>query len=265
MSFLSQAYVVLFYVASLILVIGLGLKIVKYARTPAPLKIPTMPAPVTQTGVVMRLWREVVLFESLFKANKWIWVFGWIFHVSLLLAFFRHLRYVVPPDFFLWPLVNNILVQSFGKYAGFGMLAGLAGLLARRIFVERIRYISSPSDYLMLLLIMAIAGTGLVMQYISPTDIVALKMFMLGLIYFDWQPLPDNLFLIGHLTMVALLMIIFPISKLLHAPGLFFSPSRNQVDNAREKRHIADWAIPLDATRGSGSGALNSNPLNSSK
>jgi hypothetical protein len=29
-------------------------------------------------------------------------------------------------------------------------------------------------------------------------------------------------------------MIIFPISKLLHAPGLFFSPTRNQTDNPRE-------------------------------
>jgi hypothetical protein len=37
-------------------------------------------------------------------------------------------------------------------------------------------------------------------------------------------------------------MIIFPYSKLLHMPGLFFSPSRNQVDNPREKRHIAPWA-----------------------
>ena len=37
-----------------------------------------------------------------------------------------------------------------------------------------------------------------------------------------------------HLRLVATLMIIFPISKLLHAPGLFFSPTRNQVDNPRE-------------------------------
>jgi len=255
MSFLSQAYSVLFYVATLIFILGLTARIIKYARTPAPLKIPTMPAPVTQTGVIFRMAREVVLFESLFKSNKWIWIFGWIFHISLLLAFFRHLRYVIPPEFFLWPLVNNILVQSFGKYAGFAMLVGLGGLLARRILVERIRYISSPSDYLMLLLIMGIAGTGLMMQYVSHTDIVALKMFVLGLIYIDWQPLPDNIFLISHLTMVALLMIIFPISKLLHAPGVFFSPGRNQVDNAREKRHIAPWATALDSTRGSGSGA----------
>ena len=41
-------------------------------------------------------------------------------------------------------------------------------------------------------------------------------------------------------------MLIFPISKLLHAPGVFFSPTRNQIDNPREQRHIAPWAAELD-------------------
>jgi hypothetical protein len=39
---------------------------------------------------------------------------------------------------------------------------------------------------------------------------------------------------------------VFPISKLLHAPGLFFSPTRYQVDNPREARHVASWAAALD-------------------
>mgnify|MGYP003352483942 CR=1 FL=1 len=33
--------------------------------------------------------------------------------------------------------------------------------------------------------------------------------------------------------------------KLLHAPGVFFSPTRNQVDDARQKRHVASWAARL--------------------
>jgi hypothetical protein len=49
-----------------------------------------------------------------------------------------------------------------------------------------------------------------------------------------------------HLASVVILMIIFPISKLLHAPGIFFSPTRNQVDNPRERRHVAAWAIKLE-------------------
>ena len=55
----------------------------------------------------------------------------------------------------------------------------------------------------------------------------------------DCQPLPADPCLLAHLALVALLMIVFPISKLLHAPGLFFSPTRNQADDARDVRHVA--------------------------
>ncbi|NOY67197.1 MAG: nitrate reductase [Gammaproteobacteria bacterium] len=247
---MSVAFAILLYIATAILFVGVFLRVLKYWRTPAPLKIPTMPAPVTQMGVVFRMWREVVLFESLFKSSIWTWVFSWMFHLSLLLAFFRHLRYIISPDNIFWPIISLEVIQSFGKYAGYFMLIGLLGLLARRIFVDRVRYISNPSDYLMLLLILTIAGTGLSMSFIAHTDIVALKMFVLGLVRFDMQPLPSSLLLQVHLASVALLMIIFPISKLLHAPGIFFSPTRNQVDNAREKRHLAPWAAKLDANRG---------------
>lgn len=217
-------------------------KIRQYWKTPAPLKIPTTPAPVTQTGVVFRMAREVVLFESLFKANKWIWIFGWMFHLGLLLAFFRHLRYVVESDSFMWPVVGNVLVQSFGQYAGFAMVIGLLGLLVRRVVVERIRYISAPSDYLMLLMLIVIGVSGLIMSFVSHIDIIQLKMFVIGLFGFDFQDLPESIALVVHLLLAVVLLLIFPFSKLLHAPGVFFSPTRNQVDNPREKRHLSPWA-----------------------
>ena len=241
MAVLTAIYTAGFYAATVWLVYGLARKIVQYWRTPAPLKIPTMPAPLTTGGVVMRLVREVVLFESLFKSNKWIWLFGWMFHAALLLAMLRHLRYFIDP---VWTWV--VLVQPFGTYAGFAMLAGLGALWFRRIFVERIRYISGPSDHLMLVLLLAITVSGLAMRYVAHTDIVALKIFMLGMIRFDWQPLPADPLLTAHLGLVIALMAVFPFSKLLHAPGLFFSPTRNQADTAREKRHLAPWAAKLE-------------------
>jgi nitrate reductase gamma subunit len=125
-------------------------------------------------------------------------------------------------------------------------VAGLAGLWARRFLVDRVRYISTPSDHLMLALLIAIGLTGLGMRFVSHTDIVAVKAFMLGLMRFNIQPLPADPVLLVHLGLVALLMLIFPISKLLHAPGLFFSPTRNQTDNPREARHLAAWAAALD-------------------
>ncbi|MEO6974969.1 MAG: respiratory nitrate reductase subunit gamma [Gallionella sp.] len=239
---MSILFAILFYFATLMFVVGTLYRISVYTRTPAPLKIPTTPAPMTSGGVVLRMMREVVFFESLFKANLWTWAMGWLFHASLLLVLLRHLRYFTEP---VWSWVA--FIQPFGMYAGITMVLGVAGLWVRRIFVERIRYISTPSDHLMLALFMAIGISGLVMRFVVHGDVIAVKGFMLGLMHFDLQTLPSNILLYLHLSLVALLLMIFPISKLLHAPGLFFSPSRNQVDNPREKRHIAAWAKRMES------------------
>jgi len=237
----SIVFALLFYAATAVLVGGLAWRIADYARTPAPLKIPTTPAPITRSGVALRMAREVIFFESLFKGSLWTWLFGWLFHASLALVLARHLRYFTEP---VWGWV--VLVQPLGILAAFGMLAGLAGLLARRLLVDRIRYISTPSDYLMLVLLGLIAVSGLLMKYVARTDVVAVKAYFLGLMRLDWQPLPADPVLYVHLGLVAALMIVFPYSKLLHAPGVFFSPSRNQADDPREARHLAPWAARLD-------------------
>jgi nitrate reductase gamma subunit len=240
MSALTVLYALLFYAAAAILAAGVGWRCWVYARTPQPLKIPIPPAPTTRRGVALRMLLEVTLFRTLFRSNKWIWLFGWMFHVALLLVLLRHLRYFTEP---VWGWVD--LMQPFGVYAGFAMLAGLGGLWARRFLVDRVRYISSPSDHLMLALLAAIAASGLAMKYVAHTDIVALKAFFLGLMAFDWHPLPAVPVLLVHLALVATLMIVFPVSKLLHAPGVFFSPSFNQVDDARERRHAAGWSARI--------------------
>ena len=241
MSALSLFYAALFYIATAVLLIGLTYKIRQYARAPAPLRIALTPAPLTPAGVPWRLAREVVFFESLFRANKWTWLFGWVFHAALVLVLLRHVRYLQEP---VWDLIT--LIQPLGTYAGFALVAGLAGLWARRFLVDRVRYISTPSDHLMLALLIAIGLSGLSMRFVAHTDIVAVKVFMLGLMRLSIQPLPADPLLLIHLTLVALLMIIFPISKLLHAPGLFFSPTRNMSDNPRESRHVSNWAATMD-------------------
>ena len=241
MPIMTVIYALLLYGAAAVFVLGVSYRVFTYARTPAPLKIPTMPAPVTRTGVVFRVAREVTLFESLFKSSKWTWIFAVMFHLGLLLEVLRHLRYFIQPVWF-WV----VLVQPFGIYGGMVMVAGLLGLLGRRLLIARVRYISQPSDYLMLLLLLGIGLSGLAITFLDHTDIVSFKAFVLGLLYFDWQPIPDSPLLLAHLSMVAALLIVFPFSKLLHAPGVFFSPTRNQVDDARERRHLAPWAAQLE-------------------
>ncbi|MGO8954799.1 MAG: respiratory nitrate reductase subunit gamma [Rhodomicrobium sp.] len=238
----TTIYAVVFYVASAVLFGGLALRVLQYARTPVPLKIPTTPAPLTRAGAFLRVLREVTVFESLYKANKWIWLFGWVFHAALVLVLFRHLRYFMEP---VWEPVA--LAQPFGIYAGFAMVGALFALWVRRVAIARMRYISDAMDYLLLFLLLAIGASGLAMKFVARTDIVALKGFFLGLIAFDWQPLPADPILLTHLALVATLMLVFPFSKLLHAPGVFFSPARNQADNSRERRYAPARALASKA------------------
>ena len=236
---MSLAFAILFNIALAVLVIGVALRIVKYVKAPAPLKIPTTPAPTTQTGVVMRMFREVVFFESLFKSTKWTWIFGWMFHMGLFAELARHSRYFtsILPAEIVGPL----------KYASFFMVIGLFGLLARRIFVDRVRYITSPSDIAMLLLLILIGISGMIMTFVSHTDITTVTHYFHTVWPFgDSGVLPGDPALWIHILLVVALMLVFPISKLLHAPGVFFSPSRNMVDNPREQRHVSEWAKKLE-------------------
>jgi len=240
----SYLFAAVLYAAVAVFAVGLGRKVIQYARVRAPLKIPTTPAPTTRWGVGLRLAREVVFFESLFKANLWIWLFGWLFHAALLLVLLRHLRYFVEP---VWSWL--VWLQPLGVLAALGMAAGLAGLWARRLLVERITFISTPSDHLMLALLLLIALSGLTLKFFAHTDIVAVKTYFLGLLRLELQPLPRDPVLYLHLALVSVLLFVFPFSKLLHAPGLLFSPTRNQSDDSRQVRHLVPWAAGLEGER----------------
>jgi len=239
MSLTSTLFILLFYFSVLVFVIGLTRKVIQYWQTPAPFKIPIAPAPQTLPKLYLRMLREIFLFESLFKANKWTWFFGWVFHFGLVLLFFRHLVYFWPGE-----LPEILLHSSSLRYAAFPLMLGLLGLLGRRVIVDRVRYISSPSDYLMLILLIAIAFTGVLMTFFhNHPNMLLVKNFAQGLITLNWSELPEEGIFLAHIFLAFVLVAIFPISKLLHAPGIFFSPTLNQLDNARKKRHISSWAL----------------------
>jgi nitrate reductase gamma subunit len=238
----TAIYAVIFYAATALFAGGLLLRVYQYVKTPVPLKVVTTPAPMTRAGAAFRVLREVAVFESLFKSNKWIWLFGIAFHGAMALVLFRHLRYFMEPV-----LLPVRLAQPFGIYAGFAMVGALLALWARRVLIARMRYISDAFDHLILLLLILIGGSGLAMKFVVRTDIVAVKGFFLGLMSFDIHPLPADPILLTHLAFVAMLMAVFPFSKLLHAPGVFFSPSRNQADNPRERRYAPARAAAAKA------------------
>ena len=220
---MSLIFAYTLYSAVGILVFGVIWKLIQYFRTPVPHMIAVAPVPKTHLGVLARIIRETLFFESLFRASKWTWLFGWVFHYALAVVLLRHLYFVSDP-IPLWMVM--VFVPS--DYAAWLMAAGLVGLLVRRLAVDRIRYISSPSDYALLLLLLVIGVSGLLLRYSMHVDITAVRNFMLGLLALSPQALPENLMLYIHIGSVSILAIVFPFSKLIHFPGYYLSPSHNQ-------------------------------------
>lgn len=272
--------VVIPYLAVGVFVIGVVRRVVDWARSPVPFKIPTtcgqgeslpwikqnkIDDPSTKGGVVLRMLLEICCFRSLFRntrldyqdgkasygSDKLLWIGSLAFHYAFLAVILWHLKFFMEPvpglvkfiesvDGFLEVGLPGLLISGVVLFAAAGYL------LHRRIYYPQLRYISLPADYFPLFLIMAIAATGILMRYFIKVDMVAVKELTMGLISFR-PVVPEgigSIFYI-HLFLVSLLFIYFPFSKLMHMGGVFLSPTRNLPNDSRMTRHVNPWNYPV--------------------
>ncbi len=264
--------VVVPYLAALIFIEGLIYRVIQWARSPVPFKIPTTAAqqkslpwiernlgekldnPSNTKYLIGRMALEVLAFRSLFRnlrtelrkdpdnpegvrlihwSYKWLWLGAIAFHYAFLTVLIRHLRFLTEPVPFFVQMVDK--VDGFFQFfvpavylSGIVLVVAAFYLIARRITNPALRYISLAADYFPLLLILGIGTTGILLRYFFHTDIVAVKQLALGLVTFH-PVVPAGispLFYI-HLFLVCVLFAYFPFSKLMHAPGVFMSPTRN--------------------------------------
>ncbi len=267
------------YLAMALFLGGFCYRVVQWARSPVPFKIPTtcgqgfslpwikydrLEAPVKTSEVVARMFLEITIFRSLwrntkaevhsgpkltYESSKWLWLFALMFHYSFLVIVLRHMR------LFLEPVPG--WVSFLGASDGFlqigapqmyitdaTILLGLLLLFGRRLINRQVRYISLANDMFPLFLIFAIVITGILMRFFLRTDIdiTAIKRLAVGLVTF--QPAITTeigaIFYV-HVFLVSALLAYFPFSKLMHMGGVFLSPTRNMANDTRMRRHINPW------------------------
>lgn len=237
----SAALIGMAYLAGVLFVVGTVYRIGLYACRPAPLPIASTPAPTNGAGSAARVAGDVVLFQNLARYDKPLWAGAWLFHVTLGLLLLSHLRYL------LYPVPGLIVdVQTVGLYAGFVFPIPLLYLFWRRLALKRTLYVSGLPDYGVLVLLGLVAGSGILMKYAAHVYLVDVKAFIVGLLTFrPIAPPAQPVFLI-HFTLVLLLMAYFPFSKLVHAGGIFFSPTRYQPYRTLERRYVNPWDYPVE-------------------
>jgi len=230
------------YFSAFAFIVGLIWKLVTYLRTPMPWPEATTPAPETDAGAIGRVAGDVLFFPNLFKSDKPLWAGAWIFHIALGAILFRHLRY------FSYPVPQAVLYMEPVALI-LGYVFGIAALYLfwRRMALPRSLYISNLPDYFALALLGAIAGTGIMVSYWAHAYLVDVKDFMLGLLTLHPVAPPQHPLFLIHFLLVLTLMLYFPFSKLLHAGGVFLSPSRNQPYQVQKagKRYVNPWDYPL--------------------
>ncbi len=224
------------YGVGIVFVIGIIYRIYLYIGTPAPLPIPTTPAPTTLPGVALRIGGDALLFQNLLQYDKPLWVGAWLFHAGLALVLLRHLRYL------LYPVPNWVIdLQTVGIYAGFLFPLPLLYLLWRRLAFKRVLYVTGVPDLGVLILLGLIAGSGMLIKLSAHVYLVDVKAFVVGLLAFRPVAPPAHPVFVLHFLFVLALMLYFPFSKLMHAGGIFFSPTRYQPYQPLERRYVNPW------------------------
>ena len=179
--------VIIPYLALATFIIGFIYRVVDWARSPVPFRIPSTcgqqkslpwikPAridnPSTGWGAIARMLLEIFCFRSLFRNTKyrlkegdrmsyewekWLWLGAIVFHYAFLTVLIRHFRFFLEPvPTFLQFLENLDGFLQVGLpgilLSGFALLAAVVYLLLRRIFIPQVRYISLAADYFPLFL-----------------------------------------------------------------------------------------------------------------
>lgn len=274
--------VIIPYAAFIIFMAGVILRILKWGRSAVPFSIPTTSGqqksfpwikqsrfdnPSNNLEVIGRMALEVLLFRSLFGntstslkederrlvhgSSKWLWMAGLAFHWSFFIVVFRHLRLFIDPVPSVLYLVDSLdgLMQlgvPVLYWTGLVLLISATYLFIRRSVIPQVRYISLPNDYFPLFLIIGIALSGLLMRYFLKVDIIYVKNLTIGLFSINPTITPGiGLIFYIHLFLVSVLLVYFPFSKLMHAAGVFLSPTRNMPNNSRRVRHINPWNYPV--------------------
>ena len=269
------------YAAIVIFLAGLSGRVVRWAQTPVPFRIPTtcgqqkslpflkharLESPFTTLGVIGRMTLEILLFRSLFRntraelragprlvhgENKFLWLGAIAFHYSFLIVFLRHLRFFMEPI----PAFVTALASIDGFFqvgapvlyvTDITLLAALGYLLLRRLKDPAVRYISLFTDYFALFLLLGLAISGVLLRYFTRVELLPIKQLAMGLVTLaPVVPASVGSFFFVHLLFLSVLIAWFPFSKLVHLGGVFLSPTRNLANNNRAKRHVNPWNPPV--------------------
>jgi len=197
------------FVTLTVFLLGTAYRTYRYLSKPFRI-FPTFPyASGSSSEKAKKYVKTLLLFEP-FRGDRALWTLSWLFHLSLAVIVLGHLR------MFLGVPIEKSVSQLFGTLFGAIFTVALASLLLRRIFF--LRAISTVEDYLVLILLLGIAVSGLYLRA-SGVDLQGYALSLLRGEYVD----VDDPVLVVHALLGQMLVAYLPFGKLFHSIGAFHS------------------------------------------
>ncbi len=218
------------YFTIVIFIGGLIYRIQGWINTPLPMPL-SVTYPKSRIDQIIKILREILLFPSLIKNDRNLWIGAWPFHAALAIIILGHSRlFTTIPDKILFtigftPTGIKALSTILGGIAGIVIMFSLMYLLARRFTEITVRNMSNPMDYLILIWLLGIVIAGNYMHFYNApyTDIAEMRTYLKSIFILEPIAPPGSTVLLIHMFLVQILLISLPFTKLIHPIGIFFT------------------------------------------
>lgn len=222
MILLSYLIIIFGYLAIFIFVLGMGYRIWKWKHLPTGFSWGIFPKP-TKWTITSVIWRALS-WPTLFRADKLLWIGAMIFHIVLLFLFVGHLGNFVD----VLALTESLGISEEATYM-IGIIAGILSLVAlfvfisRRLFVTKVKEISSFSDNFILWYFLVVVAVGIYARLFDEVSSEVVRTFAISVVTFNPTLPPENIWFLIH-TLLAEIFIIYAVAgKPVHLVGQWFT------------------------------------------
>ena len=235
------------YLSVLVFVVGLLARAIRYLRMPIHLRWELYPVPHEKkegsyfeevdwwkkprkkhyVNQLMFMAVEILFVRALYHHNRRMWYASFPFHFGLYLVIgWLALLFLgaIGNAFGLAPgLMGAVQTLAVGVgVIGFVLgIIGCIGLIIQRATAEELQGYTAPVDFLNLIFILAVLGTGIAAWISSDPNFLGVRAFIGGLITFKAVQVPSAI-MAAHIVLFSLFLMYLPFTHMSHMVMKYF-------------------------------------------
>lgn len=168
---------------------------------------------------------DVLFLRRLFAVNPVLWFGEWVFHVSFVIVFVNHLRYVfyAPPWFV-------VLAAPLAKVTSITMPLALLYILLFRLLTTAwsSEYFTSKYNMFLSSAFLLTAASGYLLRKTYRADLASVKEYALGVLSFRPVGFPDSTMFAVHFILALLVILLVP-THIFTAPLVNFEAAKRDA------------------------------------